>query len=226
MSRYRPNIDYLRKSQPSIKFIMSEVGAFTDLSINYNNLATALWHVDYFLHCMTIGVDRVHMQQIVHPGFNMWQPVASKWGPAKVQPNYYSQPFVADFISRTPPRVVEISMPGQDVLSAYTGYQNGKLAKLAFVNMNLWNGQGRRPSGKFNLNGLPKGVKSAKIHYLTAKEGSMATTGLTYKGMQWAVGSGGLGFKVLNDTVEVKVVDGKVGIPVQATSAALVDFVY
>jgi hypothetical protein len=227
MSKYRANIAYLQKSQPSIKFLMSEVGTFMDLSNTaHNNLATALWHVDYFLHCMAIGVDRIHMQQIVHPGFNLWQPVESKWGPAKVQANYYSQPFVADFISKTPPRVVEIPMPGQDVLSAYAGYQGGKLAKIAFVNMNLWSGKGKRPSGNFNLKGLPKGVTGAKVHYLTAKDGSLATNSLTYKGMKWTLGSGGLGFKVQNDTKTVKIVDGKAAIFVEATSAALVDLIW
>ncbi|SMR55723.1 unnamed protein product [Zymoseptoria tritici ST99CH_1E4] len=228
MARYRPNINYIHQSQPGVKILMSEVGAFQSTSVqNFNNLATALWHVDYFLHCMAIGVDRIHMQQIVAPGFNLWTPTASKWGSqARVQPNYYSQPFVADFISRTPPRVVEIPMPGQHVLSAYAGYQNGKLAKIAFVNMNLWDGKGKRPGGFFVMNGLPKGVKSAKIHYLTSKNGYMARDSLTYKGMKWTGGSGGSSFKVVNDSKTVKVVGGKLKVPVWRTQAALVELVY
>lgn len=204
---------------------MDEVGASMDLTGIYNNLATALWHVDYFLYCMSIGVDRIHMQQIVAPGFNMWEPVVSRWGPAVVRANYYSQPFVGDFISRTPPRVLNIPIPGQDVLSAYAGYVGGRLSKVVFVNMNLWSARRGtvRPTGKFNLAGLPGDVKFARIHYLTAKEGAEANNTLTYKGLRWTYGSGGLGFKVLNDSLRVDVRDGKLAVPVDASSAALVE---
>lgn len=223
MSQLRPNIAWLNANHPDVNFLMDEVGASMDTTGNFNNLATSLWHVDYFLYCMSIGVDRIHMQQIVAPGFNMWEPVQSRWGPPLVRANYYSQPFIGDFISRTPPRVANIPIPGQDVLSAYGGYVNGVLNKIVFVNMNLWYGQGKRPSGKFNLAGLPDDVKKAKIHYLTAKEGAEANNTLTYKGLRWTYGSGGLGFKVLNDSLVVDVRDGRLAVPVDATSAALVE---
>lgn len=61
MARLRPNIDFLRENgHAHVPFLMDEVGANMLQTEGYNNLATALWGVDWQLHCMSIGVNRVN----------------------------------------------------------------------------------------------------------------------------------------------------------------------
>lgn len=226
-SRIVPNIKYLRQNgHADVPLLMDEIGANMWQRTGHNNLATALWGVDYQLYCMAIGVTRVNWQQIVIPGFNMWQPVYSKWGPPLVRANYYSLPIVADFIGKNSPRVEEVDLKS-DTLAAYTAWENGNLVRIAIVNMEVW-GQGKlaastRPTQWFEIKGLPQNIKSATTKYLSAPEGSWANNTLSYAGMQWTYESGGIGRQ--SGTLgasKVPVTNGKFGISVPAGSAVLV----
>ncbi|KXS98891.1 hypothetical protein AC579_7210 [Pseudocercospora musae] len=72
---------------------MDEVGVGMTPGEGHNNLAAALWNVDYLLHCMSIEATTVHIQHIVAPGFNMGEPVKSMWGPPLVRPNLHGMVF-------------------------------------------------------------------------------------------------------------------------------------
>ncbi|GAP85433.2 putative glycoside hydrolase family 79 protein [Rosellinia necatrix] len=101
LDQLKVRINWLRANKPEIPFVLSEVGNSLQPTNTYEyqaRLGSALWQVDFYLYSMAIGVARINYQQIMHAGYNMWLPVASAGKPAQVFSNYYSQPFVADFI--------------------------------------------------------------------------------------------------------------------------------
>ena len=227
MSVFAAKVRYLQENHPGTPFILSEVGnTLGRQDIEQRNiLATALWNVDYQLHGMAIGVTRVNNQQIVLPGFQMWEPVVSDFGPPLVRANYYSQPLVAEFIGKSGiTRVSELAIRGTDLLSAYVAYENDKPARIAIVNMELWKaGNGARPSVDLTLSDLPKSAKGAKVYTLIAPDGAYANDTLTWRGLQWTYKSNGLEVRVGEDSESVSVKDGKLGVTVKATSAVIVE---
>ncbi|EME42105.1 glycoside hydrolase family 79 protein [Dothistroma septosporum NZE10] len=206
------------------RILMDEVASTMSWGEGHNNLITALWSVDYQLHCAAIGVTRVHHQQIVKPGFNMWQPVQSTFSPPMVRANFYAMPFVADFLGKNPSRVNAIPLVKTDTLAAYSAWEAGKLARIAIINLEVWNqGQGARGSVDFRINDL--GVsKSATINYLTAPEGGAANDTLTWGGLQWTYKSNGKGVQVKNDEKTVLVKNGVFNVAVNASSAVIIEF--
>ncbi|KAF7192181.1 Beta-glucuronidase [Pseudocercospora fuligena] len=213
---------YLRYEHPTVPFLMDEVGVSMTPGEGHNNLATALWNADYLLHCMSIDVTRVHMQQIVAPGFNMWEPVKSIWGPPLVRPNFYGMVFAADFIGRNPTRVHGMDLDG-DFVAGYTAWENGKVARIALFNLNMWYGGGNRPSITFNIKGLPDAVKSGKVNYLSAPTGAEANTTVTWSGLQWTYASGGKAKQVKNDAKTINVKNGVLSVAVDHSSAVIID---
>lgn len=209
----------------NIPFLMDEVGVSMLQGEGHNNIATALWIADYMLHNMAISVSRVHYQQIVQPGFNLWQPVKDKNGDPKVRANYYGYVFAADFIGKNAnTRVNAVNIAG-DRVAAYTAWDNGELKRIAIVNMNLWYaGQGSRPSTTFNIRGLAKhGYKSATVAYLTSPDGANAETSLSWNGKQWSLASGGNAKTVRSDSRTVMVGSGGgIDVVVGATEAVIV----
>ena len=226
MSVFVPNIESLRKHAPGTPFILSEVGNSLGSSdiMQRNILATALWNVDYQLHGMTIGVSRVNNQQIVTPGFQMWEPVASNFGTPLVRANFYSQPMVADFIGKTgTTRVVEVAT-NDDLLSAYVAYEDEKAARIAIVNLELWtSANDTRPSTGFTLTGLPRSISTAKLNSLTSPEGAYANTTLTWKGLQWTYESKGLEVRIGEDSRQADVKNGTLNLSVNATSTVMIE---
>ncbi|KAJ5714666.1 uncharacterized protein N7483_011847 [Penicillium malachiteum] len=98
---FRDHINYLKINHPSIPYVLNEIGNSFDSTNSYAyqaRLGSALWAVDLYLYALSIGVSRFNYQQTMHAGFNLWLPVPSGDLQAQVFANYYSQPFLADFI--------------------------------------------------------------------------------------------------------------------------------
>lgn len=224
MRPFASKIRYWNEKNRPIRLLMDEVGTSMKAGEGHNNLGTALWLADYLLHNMAIGMTRVHYQQIVAPGFNLWQPVKSKWTAPLVRPTYYAMPFAADFINGKNTRVHEIKLENTNTLSAYTAWEGGKIARIAIVNMNFWKrGQGNRLSSQFTIKHL-NGVKSAKIEHLTAPDGALADGGLSWGGLEWTYRSNGKGVSLRKDTNTKDVKDGAVTVSVPASSAIMITF--
>ena len=74
MVQFIPDINYLQANHPGVPFLLDEVA----VSMGYgtgkppaqlaNNLASAIWNVDFQLHSMAINVTRVNLQQILAAG--------------------------------------------------------------------------------------------------------------------------------------------------------------
>ena len=228
MAVFKPDIEYLSKHAPGVPFILSEVGnSLGSMDIEQRNvLATALWNVDYQLIGLAIGVTRVNNQQIVTPGFQMWEPVVSEWSPPLVRANYYSQPFVADFIGTSgSTRVSELPIESTETLSAYAAYENNQLARIAIVNLQLWTpANGTRPIADVVLSHLPQGTTNAKIYTLTSPDGAYANDTLTYRGLQWTYESNGHEVRVGTGSENISVKNSSLTLSVNATSAVIVEF--
>jgi hypothetical protein len=185
------------------------------------------WNVDYQLNAMAIGVDRVNNQQIIFPGYHMWQPVDSEFSPRSVWPNYYSQPFLADFIGPSGnTRVAEIDIPGNpDLLSAYVAYENDAPVRVAIVNLHLWtpgDNNGVRPSIDVALNGLWGGIKAAQVMQLASPEGAYGNNFITWRGLEWTHDSNGTENRIGRDAILVGARAGVVHVTVESASAVIV----
>lgn len=157
----------------------------------------------------------------------MWEPVDSEFSPRSVWPNYYSQPFLADFIgSSGNTRVAEINIPGNpDLLSAYVAYENDAPARIAIVNLHLWTPadyNGVRPSIDVALNGLWSGIKSAQIMQLASPEGAYGNDFITWRGLEWTHATNGTENRIGRDAILVAARAGVVHVSVEATSAVIV----
>ncbi|KAI9669879.1 MAG: hypothetical protein M1831_006914 [Alyxoria varia] len=228
LDSYKPYIEFLAQNNPDIPLILSEIGN----SLNTKNiysfqgvLGSALWQVDLQLYSMAIGIKAAHFQQIMHSGFDLWLPVDSAGLRAEVFPPYYAQPFAADFIGRSGGRTcVSNLQTGFPNVPGYAAYEGDQLARLAFVNLNVWDGSnGIRPVRNIPLE-LPEAVTSIRLDFLSSPNGAHARDGsITYAGSQWTRESEGNEVRdVRRDSRTLPVNGGRVTVRVPASSAVLV----
>lgn len=234
------SIAWLSRSRPGLPFVLNEVGNSLQPRNSYayqNRLGSALWQADFYLHCMARGVARVNYQQIMHAGYNLWLPVASAGHAAQVFANFYSQPFVADFIGGSgKTRVARLDIGGsggddENVkgpanVAAYAAYDDDVVRRIAVANLNYWNktnaDAGDRPSVVLDIN-VPAGVKTVEVAHLNSPlgAGGGADT-ITYGGSQWTFESLGKEVKgVRKDTENLVVKDGVVRVTVKSSEAVL-----
>ncbi|KAI0599914.1 hypothetical protein F4775DRAFT_99764 [Biscogniauxia sp. FL1348] len=237
LDQYKVRIAWLRANQPDVPFVLNEVGNSLQRTNSYAyqaRLGSALWQADFYLYAMALGVARINYQQIMHSGYDLWLPVASAGLPPQVFANYYSQPFVADFIGRSGrTRVAQLDL-GLDVpnVAAYAAYDENP-ARIALANLNYWN-RTSAPAGEARGNvtvdfALPDGVAatSATLVRLGSPDGAGADADtITYAGSQWTYASGGAEVAgVRDDSEELPVsADGIVSVTVASSEAVLISW--
>ncbi|KAI1475035.1 glycoside hydrolase family 79 protein [Daldinia sp. EC12] len=232
LDQFKRRIAWLKKNRPEIPFIFNEVGNSLFRTNSYEfqaRLGSALWQVDFYLYSMAIGVARINYQQIMHAGYDLWLPVASAGHEAQVFSNFYSQPFVADFIgSSGKTRVAKLEVSGDNApedLAVYTAFEDSKAKRIAITNLDYWNKTSsgfERPSVTLNLK-LPEDVKSVKVYHLNSPLGAGAAADtITYGGSQWTYRSLGEEVKdVRKDTEQITVKNGVARVTVQSSEAVL-----
>jgi hypothetical protein len=228
---YKPFVSYLRANQSNLPFIISEAGNSLLGQRNYSyeaSFASALWQVDFQLYSMTVGIARINFQAVMDAGFSMWLPESSGNLKAQVFPNFYAQPFVADFIGATSgkTRVALLSIQGaRKNIIAYAAYVNNAPVRIAIVNLNFWTGTptDQRPNASITLQ-LPPSVGSVKVDRLSSLLGAYAgAPNTTYAGSQWTHGSNGKEVKgVRNDSSTLQAPGGIVKVSVKDSEAILV----
>lgn len=226
---FRPAIDYLARNHPQIPFVLSEIGNSLNPTHDYHYQATlgsALWQVDFQLYGLSIGIDRFNFQQIMHSGFDLWLPVESAGMEPRVFSNFYAQPFATDFVGCSGRATIQtVNMPGFDAqVPVYAAYENGKIKRVAIVNMNYWvPGQGARKATQVPLQ-LGADVKSATIEHLNSPGGAGAQAdSVSYAGSRWTyetVGKEQKGWR--HDTQVLSVDEGAVKINVQYSEAVII----
>jgi hypothetical protein len=233
LDHLKPRINWLKDNRPDLPFIINEVGNSLEPKNKYQyqaRLGSALWAVDFYLYSLSIGVHRFNYQQIMHSGFDLWLPVASAGYQPQVFANFYSQPFVADFIGRSgQTRVSKLEVGGAgDMcpnLAVYAAYEGTKARRLAIANLCYWNrtsSEGVRPIRKLTLK--LDDVDSVTVTHLSSPDGAGAgAETITYAGSQWSYESKGREDKgVRNDTEQVPVEDGHAVIDIPNSEAVIV----
>lgn len=233
LDQFKRRINWLGANEPDIPFILSEVGNSLKATNSYQyqaRLGSALWQLDFYLYAMSLGVARINYQQIMHAGYDLWLPVSSAGMDAQVYANFYSQPFVADFIGTggtTTAQKVNIT-GGEDKpnLAAYAAFESGELRRIAIANLQYWNetsSGSTRSAVSIDLS-VPGGVTEVKIDRLGSPVGAGAGADtITYAGSQWTYGSLGVEVTgVRNDSSVVTVVDSIVTVSVFDSEAILV----
>lgn len=235
MDFFHCQIDWLKTNRPDIPFVLSEVG--NSLPDTYEPwyqavLGSALWQVDFYLYAMVLGISRVHYQQMFAETYQpiMWLPVEYLGTAPHVTANFYSQPFIGDFIgSSGATTIVQLNVtPSQDNVAAYAAFESGTPTRVAVVNLNYWNetsSKTDRSSISIKL-AVPESVTSVTVDHLSSPLGAGAyATTITYGGSQWTYESTGKEVTgVRNDTETMGVSDGIATITVNASSAVLVSF--
>ena len=197
-----------------------------------STLGSAVWRVDYFMYCMSIGIQRVHYESVFGSNQSMWQPYANNGLPQQTRGGYYSYIPTADFIGDTggTTQVSQIQVNGMTdgaKFVAYAAYNGTTPARLALINFNEWSSSealGPRGNTTINLTGLGKGTTKATVRYLTHPEGGAGLAGgITYGGSQWTPESFGKeAYGAANDTVTLHVTGGAVSVTVPYTTVAIV----
>ncbi|KAI0812919.1 hypothetical protein GGR55DRAFT_677245 [Xylaria sp. FL0064] len=234
ITNFLPNIKFLKENHPAIGFAFTDTGYSVGGSggndhIKTNNFASALWSLDFQLCAMSMGVSRINWQQILRSDLQMWRPVKTSLGGPRVTAHFYSQPFVADFIGKSgKTRVVELGIgTSQNGLYAgYAAYDDGKLARVALLNLELWDSQrssGDRPQAKFSMSGLWGTGSNITVHHLNADNGALAQQNVTYAGLEWTWASRGKQKKVKDDSKVLEISGAEVDVVVKATQAVLLE---
>jgi hypothetical protein len=156
LDQYIPAINVAHAN--GAEYILSETGGVlaykdpTDASF-----AAALWAADFQLYAMSIGVSRITGVQRPTAKRSLWMPEGVDGVTAQVQGTWYALPFVAEFLGNQDVdtrNVVNIDLDS-DFLCAYAIFANGKLARVAILNMRRWGDAAGTPRSSVKVS-IPK----------------------------------------------------------------------
>lgn len=203
-----------------------------------NSFGAALWGVDFNLYCASQNIRRTHMHQGTDYRYASWQPVETNKTSMGTKAPYYGNAMVAAMLhggkEEHESKVQVVNLPmSQETDAAYAAYIDGKLARLAVINMQEYNYTGTdvesasRPSAtyQFHLSGISS--KSLSAQRLMAN-GTDAITGITWDGWSYNYElKGGSPVRLANVTIgQTAQVDSKglVELELPFSSAAILNF--
>ena len=112
---------------------------------------------DFELYSAYMGIQRVHYQQIMHAGYDLWLPVSSDGVPAQTFGPFYGRQLVGDFLGNTGGNTqvaaLNVSYNGmskrkaggtnssttnEEPLVAYGAFVHSKLVRIALINFEYW----------------------------------------------------------------------------------------
>lgn len=167
-----------------------------------NSFGAALWGVDFNLHCAANDIRRVHMHQGTNYRYASWQPVQTANESIGTKAPYYGNVAVARFLGNEGGKAENVSVSELDLAdsgngpsiyhSAYAAYLDGRLARVAVIQMQAYNyssspsaGSSQRPVETFSFQ-LAADQAAAAVKSITAERlianGSDAITGVTFGG--------------------------------------------
>ena len=228
-------------SYTGIPFILGETNSLYNEGAPglSNAFGAALWGVDFNLWCASVGIRRVHMHQGTDYRYASWQPVQTNKTTIGTKPPYYGNIAVAAMLGnlvRNEVKIVNLPLPEAEE-SAYAAYVDGKLMRVAVVNMREYNytvngtssvlNPVARPTQNYTF-AVPKdrsgewvGVKRLYAN------GSDAISGITWDGWSynWELDHG-KPVRLHNVTTgeKVQVKGGVVNVGVLDSSAAILEF--
>lgn len=219
---------------PGIPYILGETNSLYNEGAPglSNAFGAALWGIDFNLYCASQGIRRTHMHQGTDYRYASWQPVQTNKTTIGTKPPYYGNIFVAAMLQGgSDVRVVNLPLPKEEE-AAYAAYVDGKLARIAVVNMVEFNytetkPNATRPSATYTFQVPPSSSqKSLSVQRLLAN-GSNAITGITWDGWSYNYElQGGKPVRLHNVTVGEKASvneQGVVAIDVPYSSAVILN---
>ena len=205
-----------------------------------NAFGAALWGVDFNLWCASVGIRRVHMHQGTNYRYASWQPIETNITTIGTKPPYYGNIAVAAMLGNlvhSEVNIVNLPLPNAEE-SAYAAYVDGKLTRLAVVNLREYNytiaglldgpvNPVPRPSQNYTFS-VPASRKGqwVGVKRLYAN-GSDAISGITWDGWSYNYElEKGRPVRLHNVTVGEKVLvkGGTVSVGVLDSSAAILEF--
>ncbi|KAI5358919.1 putative glycosyl hydrolase, all-beta, glycoside hydrolase superfamily, beta-glucuronidase [Septoria linicola] len=188
-----PNKKLVPKNAP---FILGEGNSLARQGIGglSNSFGAALWGLDYGLTLVSSGIGRWHMHQGTNYRYQAWQPIETRNATRGTKAPYYGNIATSAFLgdlTKSRPQVVDLGLQRFDE-SAYASYVNGKLAKIAVINLREYNASADnasktsagRPSKSYTFQ-LPRYCRGASVQRLSAN-GSDAIRGVTFDGFSYA----------------------------------------
>jgi hypothetical protein len=201
-----------------------------------NAFGAALWGVDFNLLCASQGIIRTHMHQGTDYRYASWQPVQTNVTTIGTKAPYYGNIAVAAMLGDLTKNSVQIAnLPlTSELESAYAAYDDGKLERIAVVNLREYNytvngtssipNPVPRPSQTYSFQ-IPSGISEVTLKRLMAN-GSDAVTGITWDGWSynWELRQG-LPVRLHNVTTgeQAKVKHGIVTVEVPDSSAVILN---
>ena len=142
----------------------------------------------------SIGVRRIHMHQGLNYRYSSWQPIKTERTPIGTKPPYYGNVATAAMLgdlSQGNVQITSLKMPSEELDAGYAAYVDGKIARIAVINLRTHNDTGEaedmagRPEQTyvFHLPELDEDTE-VKIDRLMAK-GSNVLSGITYGGFSF-----------------------------------------
>ncbi|KIW67341.1 hypothetical protein PV04_06604 [Phialophora macrospora] len=208
-----------------------------------NSFGAALWGVDFNLYCAATGIARVHMHQGTNYRYQSWQPIDTVNATKGTKAPYYGNIMVAAFLGNLTAGNVSIAdlELGSTYQNAYAAYVDGRLQRIAIIQLNAYNstfnGSGTgmatnskpRPTETFTFQ-LPAGQTSAlrgmNVQRLLAN-GSDAITGITFDGISYNLELDGGKPVTLSNVTKGEVLqaaqDGTVSVTLPWSSAAILN---
>lgn len=164
-----------------------------------NSFGAALWGVDFNLYCASQSIRRTHMHQGTNYRYASWQPIETTKTAIGTKAPYYGNVMVAAMlrgnsdnrngtVDTSDVQVVDLPM-GNETESAYAAYVDGKLARIAVINMQEWNYTGAasvsaRPAAKYAFQLPERSAGKLSLQRLMAN-GSDAITGISWDGWSY-----------------------------------------
>ncbi|CAK7204903.1 hypothetical protein SEUCBS139899_007665 [Sporothrix eucalyptigena] len=216
----------------TVPYYLDEINIQTGGTANQTtsfSFGTALYGTDFMLYLMTLGVSAVNWEQVYSSVQNVWQPSTSATMAAQTKNIYYALITTAEFIGTSGnTKVVEVTPGSNDgtTFASYVAYDNGAPARIALVNLNYWDTSlgTSRPNPVVSVSGIPSGVSSVTVKYLTNPDGAAQdSTNTTFGGSQWTFASQGAEVTdVQSTTITVTVSGGVAQVPIPYSAVAIV----
>lgn len=160
-----------------------------------------------------------------------WLPIQVNDTAPHVRPPYYGNIFVSRFIGSSGKTRIANFPLNDHVNVAYAAYDDGKLARIVFLNMKEYNATRTedghiecRPVTTFRFP-APDGFTQARLARLWAPN-AHETTDITIDGVSYSYENGlGKPFRVKNDARIIEAKDGKFSVRVEASGAVMITLI-
>ena len=138
------NMKVMHSIAPSLPYIIGEGNSITQGGVDglSNQFAASLWTLDYILAAASRGIRRVVFHNGVDALYTAWQPVDSSKGAKGTRAPYYGLISAAAMIAKNKNLQIVNARTQNPYHSVYGAYSNGKLVRLAILNMKEYAGDG------------------------------------------------------------------------------------